>query len=94
MKNSLKNWLQSAPDNEWTDEDKCREAMQQMQQSHDQSPASESQDQAVPVGELILDFLAFVPDMSDDENISGYHADGPEGPGYYYEGTICSRIDD
>ncbi|MEE3663739.1 hypothetical protein V2I52_17700 [Brenneria sp. g21c3] len=94
MKNSLKNWLQSAPDNEWTNEDKCREAMYQMQQIHAQSLAPESQDQAVLVGELIGDLLALVPELSGDENISGYHADGPEGPGYYYEGTICSRIDD
>ncbi|MFE8147166.1 hypothetical protein RBA69_08030 [Brenneria goodwinii] len=88
MKNSFKNWLQSAPDNEWTSEDKYREAMQQMQQSHDQSPASESQDQAVPVGELIMDFLALVPDTFDDEkNLNGYHGDGPEGPGYYCNGV-------
>ncbi|KAA8994647.1 hypothetical protein FJU30_26150 [Affinibrenneria salicis] len=90
MKNSLKNWLQSAPDNEWTNEDKCREAMHQMQQIHAQSLAPESQDQAVPVGELITNFLTVLPESSDDEHLNGYKNTGPEGPGFYYNGARLS----
>ncbi|RAT10667.1 MULTISPECIES: hypothetical protein [Lonsdalea] len=84
MKNSLKNWLQSASDNEWTNEDKCREAMQQI---HAQSCVPESQEQAVPVGELIANFLAVLSEPSGDENLNGHHGDGPEGPGYYCNGV-------
>ncbi|MFP1817371.1 hypothetical protein ACLEC2_16460 [Lonsdalea quercina] len=87
MKNSLKSWLQSAPDNEWTNEDKCREAMQQI---HAQPLAPESQEQAVPIGELIANFLAVLPEPSDDENLNGYHNTGPEGPGFYYNGARLS----
>ncbi|MFP1824517.1 hypothetical protein [Lonsdalea quercina] len=85
MKNSLKSWLQSAPDNEWTNEDKCREAMQQI---HAQSCVPEPQERVVSVGELIGNLLALVPDTLDDEkNLNGYHGDGPEGPGYYCNGV-------